>query len=70
MGTEETKGVETENSAEMERKVKKEKIVYTNPTSFGAAEPEARPEVQVFKSAMKKYCFIRNTSLNDPENKY
>lgn len=33
-----------------------------------AAEAEAEPEVEVLKSAMSKYCFLRDTSFNNLED--
>lgn len=54
----------------MEREVKEKEIVATTPTGFSAAEPKAGPEVQLLKSAKKKYCFTRNTSCNDLDEEY
>lgn len=62
--------VGTENSEELERGVKKKNIVNTTPTGCGAAEPEARPLVEVYRSAMDEHPSIRDTLFNDPEDEY
>lgn len=52
IGTERATNNGTENSADMERKVKEEDIFDTISTGSGAEEPEAGPTVSVLKSAM------------------
>lgn len=60
--TVESKEVDTENLRELgtetvdsvEREMKEEGIVDIVPTSSGAAEPDARPQVELLKSTMKK----------------
>lgn len=39
-------------------------------TSTGSAEAEIGPEVEVLNSAMKKQCFLQDTSFKDFENEY
>lgn len=56
-----------DNTTEAEREVKEEDINDTTSTGSGAAEPEAGPEVEMLRSAMKSSCFIRDTSFIDLE---
>lgn len=67
VGTERSEEVGTKIS-EVESEVKEKDIVDALPTSSGAAEPEAGPDVEVLKSPTKKYGFIRDNSFNDLEN--
>lgn len=62
---ENSKEMKTENSEGMKRKVKDNDIIHTIPTNFRVAKPDARPEVELLKCALKKHPFIRNTLLND-----
>lgn len=50
--------------------MKEENIVETILTSSGAAVPKAGPELELLKSAMMKYFFIRDTSFSDDEDEY
>lgn len=68
--TENTNEVRTKNIEEMEKEVKEDSIVDTAPTGSGAAQPEAEPEIEMLRSAMEKYCFVRDTLFNDLEDKY
>lgn len=61
MGTEVTKEMGTEYSKEVERKVEKEDTLGTVPAGFRPAKLKAGQEVEMQKSAMKKYYFIRDT---------
>lgn len=54
----------------MKRKLKEKKIVHKTSACSGAAEPEAGPEIEVLKPALKKQCSFRNTSFNDFEDGY
>lgn len=54
----------------MEVKVRDEDIAHTILTGQGATESEETPEVEMWRSAMKKHCFIRENSFNDLEDEY
>lgn len=54
----------------MEREEKREIIVNRILTGSSFAEPKAGPEVEVVKYAMKKYCFIRDSSFNNLGDEY
>lgn len=59
-----------ECSKEVGRKVKNKKDVDKSPTGSGAAEPDARPNAKMSKSAIMKYCFIPDTLLSEFEGEY
>lgn len=40
------------------------------PAGVIAAAPDTGMDVELLKSMTKKYCFIRNTSLNDLKDQY
>lgn len=73
MGTERTimartkknKEMKIENTANLERKLKENAFVDTTATGFGAVEPKTESQVKVLKSAIRKYCLIRDSSFND-----
>lgn len=67
--TEITKELRTENSKEGEREMRETEIVDGTSTGFGAAEPEARTEREMLKSAMNKKCLIQKTLLSNLEDK-
>lgn len=48
----------------MERKVKEDDFFDRNPASWSAGEPEKGPKIEVLKSALKKCCFIWETSFS------
>lgn len=54
----------------MEKELKKENIVDTIPTDFGAEEPEPGAKVKVLKSTLKTCCSIRENSLTDLEDQH
>lgn len=70
VGTERSMKAGTENIEEMRRKMKDEDKFSRISTGSGAAETEAEPGIEVFKSAMKNNCFIRDTLLNDLKDEY
>lgn len=63
--TEKRKKVRTGKSKEVEMEAEEKRIVDTAPTGSDAASPKAEPDKEVLKSAMKKYCFIWDTSFID-----
>lgn len=67
METENNEKVGTGNGEKMEKEVKEEDIVHTVLTCSRAGKPEAKPEVETLKLAVKKYLFILDTSFNDFE---
>lgn len=67
---ENAKDVGTRISEETKREVKKKSIVNMIPGGSRAAEAVVGPKVELFRSAKKKYCFIRDTSFNDLRDKY
>lgn len=69
MKTENIKELRTENGTGVESEVKKKNTADTNCAGSVAAEPKAKPEVEVLKSAMTKYGLIQHTSLNDLKDK-
>lgn len=54
----------------MKREGNEEHIFEKIPTGSGVAEQKKRPEVEVLKSAMMKYCFFRDASFHDHEDEY
>lgn len=54
-----------ESSEAVKRKVKKKNKFDAILTGSGAPKPEERLKLAVLKSALKNYCFIRDTSCND-----
>lgn len=53
------------NRGEIRRELKKENNVHKTSTGLGAAKEGAGPKLEVLKSAVKNYCFIRDTLFND-----
>lgn len=53
VGSERKNEVKTKSVEEMDRKLGKEYIIITVLTGYGAAEPEAGPEIKFLKSATK-----------------
>lgn len=62
--------VSIEKCEEVEWEVKKKGIVYMVLTKSGDEKREAGPKVEVLRSALKKYRFIRNVSFKDLEDEY
>lgn len=60
----------TKSREEVEREDRDENIVDTISTASGAAEPEARLEVDGLISAVKKFFYILDTSFNDLNDEY
>lgn len=68
--TENAREVGTENSEEKGREMKKENNDKNIAKGSDGSEPEARRDVEMSKSALKKYCFIRGRTLNGLKDDY
>lgn len=64
------KKTKRENSEEEARKVKEAEFFETASPSFGAAEPEGRPNVKMLRSAMTKCYFTRDALFANFEDDY
>lgn len=70
LAAEKSREARTENSAELQREMKKKKTFDTTLTDSEAVEPEQDPEVEVLKSVVRKHCLVRDSSVNDLEKEY
>lgn len=60
----------TENSEEVKREMKEKNTVDLISTGSGAAKPDAEPEVEMLKYAMKKYAYVQKILFNDFKDEY
>lgn len=67
---EQARELRIENSGETERVLKEKHTVDRNLEGSEASELEVGPELEVVKSTMKMYCFIRDTSFSELEDEY
>lgn len=68
--TEKKKKIETYSSEEVARVVKEKNNLRTDSGGSGSAKPRTKPEIEVLKSVVEKFCFIQDTSFRDLENEY
>lgn len=67
---ENVKEIRTEKIEALQREMVEEKTVHRIPTGSGALLPEARQEIELLRYAMKKHCFIRDTSSSNLKEDY